>query len=208
MALEGTHIRLAVDMLDRYDIQDMGAYISGTIYPDSRYVTKIERSLTHDASYLEKDFAQDDFRKGWQLHLLCDDIQLRFIRDLLNAGDQVIEQGGDLWVNVTAVKILQEISDLTTFDITAYLQYIKPSLSPNGEDVEGLKKYYGELKDLYTKKKLQPEDYGNIFRSFGIPENVSDAVFIRCVEFQKDEAKMKIIGGLYNKILEEVKSHN
>lgn len=41
MALEGTHIRFALDVGDKYNIKDLGKYISGTLYPDSRYITGI-----------------------------------------------------------------------------------------------------------------------------------------------------------------------
>lgn len=48
MSLGATHIRFALDLRDRYQVQDIEKYLSGTIYSDSRYVTKIDRNLTHN----------------------------------------------------------------------------------------------------------------------------------------------------------------
>lgn len=208
MALEGTHIRLAIDVMDKYAIQDVAAYVSGTVYPDSRYMTGIERVLTHDASYLEKGFAQDDFQKGWQLHLLCDDIQLRCIRDLLGAGDGKIGQNGDLWIDITVIMVLQEISDLKFFNIEKYLSYIKPLSRPNDENMEKLDGYYSLVRNFYVSSDLRPEDYRQIFVAFSIPDDVSDAVIARCAEFQADGLMMKKINQLYPEILNGIKLVN
>ena len=76
MALEATHIRYALDNKDRFDVSDETKYVSGTVYPDSRYPTGIARTLTHDDSQMQKNFwSNDDFRKGWAAHLLYDKIQ-------------------------------------------------------------------------------------------------------------------------------------
>ena len=68
MALEATHIRFALDLKDKYQVKDLEKYISGTIYPDSRYVSEIGRELTHPKDYLDWDiFAVDDFKKGFEI---------------------------------------------------------------------------------------------------------------------------------------------
>ncbi|MEK7102418.1 MAG: hypothetical protein AAB912_02170, partial [Patescibacteria group bacterium] len=72
MPLEATHIKFALDVQDKYSVQDVGKYLSGTIYPDSRYVTKIDRALTHGDYLLSPDFAIDDFKRGWATHFVCD----------------------------------------------------------------------------------------------------------------------------------------
>ncbi len=61
MSLEATHIRFALDLKDKYRVQAIEKYISGTTYPDSRYVTKIDRGLTHNDDILTPGFAKDDF---------------------------------------------------------------------------------------------------------------------------------------------------
>ena len=49
MAFTATHIKFALDFKDKYDIKDLSHYLSGAIYPDSRYVTGIDRNLTHNS---------------------------------------------------------------------------------------------------------------------------------------------------------------
>jgi len=201
MALEATHIRFAIDLMDKYDIQDVGAYISGTLYPDSRYVTKIERILTHDKKYLEKDFPNDDFKKGWQVHLLCDEILGKEFSD----SKKTIKQNDGTWIDRTAVKILQEISDLKQFDILKYLQYSKLSAVPNNESKEMLSRYYDFMKNFYAKSNLQVEDYRFVLEVFGIPKNVENEVIAKCIELQKDKLKMRKIENLYSQIIVKAK---
>ena len=58
MALAATHIRLAIDMAGRYPIKRFSEFISGTIYPDSRWLTGIDRDLTHGPALFAKGFPQ------------------------------------------------------------------------------------------------------------------------------------------------------
>lgn len=54
MALEASHIRFALDLKDKYSIQDVQKLVSGTVYPDSRYATKIDRQLTHPQDFMDE----------------------------------------------------------------------------------------------------------------------------------------------------------
>ncbi len=75
MSLIATHIRFAINLKDIYHVQDIEKYIAGTVYPNSRYVTKIDRKLTHNNNILRPTFTKDDFKKGWQVHQICDIVQ-------------------------------------------------------------------------------------------------------------------------------------
>lgn len=97
MALEATHIRFAFDLKAIYGVQDIERYISGAIYPDSRYITGVDRLITHPEHYRDWDLKNiNDFQKGWFAHLLADDIQREIIKEFL---PQVFEgaqgQGGE-----------------------------------------------------------------------------------------------------------------
>lgn len=207
MALEGTHIRFAIDLMDEYDIQDIDAYISGTLYPDSRYITKTERNLTHDEKYLKKEFANDDFKKGWRVHLLCDKIQGRHIRIIADTQDKTAQQNDHIWINHTVIKVLQEISDLKQFDISKYLPYSRLSSVPNNENREMLKGYYEFVKNFYAKSNLQIEDYRAVLDVFGIPKDVENEVISKCASMQKDEMKMKEIENLYSLMIAEARKN-
>lgn len=204
MALEGTHIRLAIDLMDKYDIKDISEYISGTLYPDSRYVTKISRNLTHDEKFLKNGFANSDFKKGWQIHLLCDEIQGKLIREMTNTKSCVIKQNDETWIVHTAIKILQEISDLKEFDVHDYIQYAKITFIPNNEDKEKLNEYYEFCKNFYTKNNIEPEDHREILKFFGIPKEIENDVMKKCSMFQNDPVKMEEMSNLYKKLFQNL----
>ena len=113
MALEATHIRFALDVKDEYNISSLEKYLSGTIYPDSRYITCSDRDLTHSDGLLSLDFAKDDFRKGWYIHLVCDKVQA-----IVKEESRVSSSNKtDDWVLSTAIKNIQDIKDVQCFDI-------------------------------------------------------------------------------------------
>lgn len=43
MPLEATHIRFALDLLNKYKIKNIDQYIAGAVYPDSHYITGIKK---------------------------------------------------------------------------------------------------------------------------------------------------------------------
>ena len=51
MALEATHMRFALDLKNKYQVRNIKKYIVGTIYPDSRYLSGIDRTLTHSENF-------------------------------------------------------------------------------------------------------------------------------------------------------------
>ena len=59
MSLQITHIRFALDLHKELNITSLDQYISGTIYPDSRYMTGIDRSLTHSDTLLTQFDSED-----------------------------------------------------------------------------------------------------------------------------------------------------
>lgn len=205
MALEATHIRFAVDLMDEYSVKEVGLYISGTLYPDSRNMTKTERNLTHDQKYLAGEFANNDFKKGWQVHLLCDEIQTKYIRNIINTHGEIIQQNNNAWIEHTAVKVLQEIEDLKSFDVSKYLQYSQLSFVPHNESREVLDSYYGFIKNFYSEGSIKIENYRVMFDFFGFPKDVENEVIAKCVSLQQDEVKMRKIKDMYSKMIAEAK---
>jgi len=119
MVLEASHIRFALDIKDLLKVQDIDAYVSGSIYPDSRYVTEVDRLATHPKDYRDDSmFHTSDFRKGWFAHLLADDAQFVCMGEML---PQVkIGTGEESWIKRSAIKILQDIEDAKEFDLAKY----------------------------------------------------------------------------------------
>ncbi len=155
MALECSHIRFAVDVKDQFDVKEMKRYISGTIYPDSRYITGIDKNLTHDKNFLKETFYKDDdFKKGWAVHLICDKIQRiimeQIFPDILSKKNF---QSSELWITRAAIKVVQDILDFKKFDIQNYLHYLKHVETPNNESLDQLKEYNQIFIDTYKDKE-------------------------------------------------------
>jgi hypothetical protein len=208
MSLEATHIRFALELKDKYKIQDMGKYISGTIYPDSRYITKIERKLTHNDDILNPSFAIDDFRKGWQAHQICDSIQnyerkKMFPELFLKECDGWTE---DFHVIATAIKIIQDMDDMQHFPIQDYLGYFEYAYNPNGEKIEEIKKYNQIMQNLYKdKKKTTVEDNHRMWLSLGIGETLGIKIKNKTEEFLKEKRLVSKISKVFDGMVKDFK---
>jgi hypothetical protein len=200
MALEATHLRFALDLKDKYKIKDIKKYISGVVYPDSRYITGIDRELTHPSDYRDWLWDEtDDFRKGWFVHLLTDETQSKVIREKLPqvfAG--VHGQGSDVWVNHSAIKVLLDLDDVKKFDIKKYLPYLSYVENPNGEDLEILKKYNQIFTKMYANlEKIDIDISCRMWADFGVGHDLVEKVRIKTAEYSKDASIMKAVSEIY-----------
>lgn len=174
MSLEATHIRFALDIIGKYEIKDMAQYLSGAIYPDSRYVTKIDRNLTHNAGVLEPSFADTDFKKGWQSHFFCDVIYEKVKRVVLPELTFLTADGEDDWVTSTAVKLVQDMDDMARFNLQRYLPALDFAANPNGEDLAKVMSFNQTIRELYLDKRAcNIGDYRKIFEKFGISRELT-----------------------------------
>lgn len=204
MALEATHIRFALDLKNKYQAKDIKRYIVGTIYPDSRYVSGVDRFLTHPIDFMDwrqKDL--DDFKKGWFVHLLADKLQRQVAEEKL---PQVFEgedgQGSEVWIKYTAIKILQDIDDVRKFDIKKYLPYLAFTENPNGEDFDLVNKY----NKIFIKMYAEPDEVDidscyEMWREFGIGDDLAAKVKKQSEEYSKDERIMNIIREIYSQMI-------
>lgn len=137
MALIATHIRFALDLLEKYNVANLDKYISGTLYPDSRYISNLDRGLTHSVN----NFAIDcDFRNGWLVHVYCDSIQSRVIKERFPNFFSNERDEFDKFIMFSVIRIIQDINDLKYLDIKKYLKYLDYICSPNNEKREDIKK--------------------------------------------------------------------
>ncbi len=155
MALQATHIKFALDLKEKYKPKNLKKYISGAVYPDSRYVTGLNRDLTHGTHLLNMDLT-DDFKKGWHSHLVCDNllgiVMDKILPNKFNRQKNVIRQGNQYWLNVTAIKILLEIYIFKTFNIQRYLIMLDYIENPYNEDFNLVKKSNYIIQLAYKNK--------------------------------------------------------
>jgi hypothetical protein len=205
MSLEATHIRFALDLKDKYQVQDIEKYISGTIYPDSRYVTKIDREFTHNDGILRPEFAKDDFKKGWQVHQICDIMQNKMKKRALPEPFFEKYKGFEeqRWVISTAMKIIQDMNDMQQFPIQNYLKYLEFAHNPNGENIDEVKKYNQIMIDLYKNKgKTTVEDNYQMWLALGVNEELGLKVKNKTEELLKNKGLVVKIENVYNDMIE------
>lgn len=206
MALEGTHLRFAIDAQKAFQIKDLNKYLSGTIYPDSRYMTKIERKLTHGSQFFDKNFYQDDdFKKGWVAHLMYDKIQFQLLGEIFNdiIPQSEIFYGDDNWITRTALKMLQDMSDITHFEIKKYLPLLNYVEAPNGENIQTLERYHQLIIDLYrSAPSIHINDYKKMWLEYSGDGDTFEKVAIKASQLLEN-ASIKNRGSLlYPKTLE------
>lgn len=208
MALEATHIRFALDLKDEYKVKNLEKYILGTVYPDSRYITGIDRDLTHHEDILLPEFAKDDFKKGWQVHQICDLVQNKKREELL---PELTIRHNDAWnekewIIASAIKIIQDMKDMRHFNIQYYLKYFEYAYNPNGEDINDIKKYNRIVINLYKDKKVTTvEDNYKMWLALGINKEQGDKIRSKTIEFLQDESLVKRIGSIYNGMVSSYK---
>lgn len=182
MALLGTHIKFALDVKDDFDVKNLDKYISGTIYPDSRYITKIDRKITHCKDVYDKNFfGKDDFRKGWMAHMIYDRIQADVFKEIFpelfeKFGDEKIYLSPENWAIRTGLKILQDLDDILKFPIKKYLKHLEYIETPNREKKEVMKKYNEIIIDTYIKDEVLHQDSINLWIRFGVREELIELI--------------------------------
>jgi len=167
MALAATHMRLALDMADKYPVKSLSKFISGTIYPDSRWITGIDRSLTHGGRFLQKNFPKSDFTYGWHIHCLCDHIQAQLYADLFPDIPALDRQ--QRWILLSAAKVIQDRHDMLQFDLQGSIDLLNYAENPAGEDIQMVKKFNMLIRETYKgRDKEFPPDYFRLWTGVGL----------------------------------------
>lgn len=203
MAFEATHIRFALDLAERLKIQDIQTYLSGSIYPDSRYATGISRNITHSGAAPKDPLAPglDDFHKGWATHLLYDELGIKKYKALSPTPNMKVEGFGDLWVYTTSEKLIEDMECFKALGKQGSLiQDIQPPEVLNNENKADLNKYYADIKHLYTKSPTL-SDYYNLMTKWHIPDKAAKAVYDLTETFQKDTGMIERINDIYQEIV-------
>ncbi|MBI2551466.1 hypothetical protein HYV73_03960 [Candidatus Uhrbacteria bacterium] len=198
MAMEGTHIRFALDLKDRYlKIADLSAYLSGTVYPDSRYITKIDRSLTHGDEIKRLDPAKTDFELGMAVHSICDQLQ----GEIFKPYTMGMEPGGRTWWTArTAMKWLQDLDDIRRFPIRDYVPLINQIEPRHQEPLELLEKYNSLIRGFYSKD-ISLSSYVEFCAVFFENEAFAQEIGKQAHSYQTDVLVMEMIGTAHGRML-------
>ncbi len=199
MAMEGTHIRFARDLLAQslLSVTDLTAYYSGAVYPDSRYVTGIPRSQTHENQCPQDPFMSGltDFEKGWATHLVYD--VLASIEKRTALATIPNEYREDDWAFHSAIKLVEDQqSVLLLGSDTQILQTLILTERPRNEDLEKMVQYYQNLREAYGSNGTF-EDYHATSLKWGMPRTRVDRLIELSKIFSEDPAVVEVIRLIY-----------
>jgi len=196
MALPATHIRFALDLIDYLPLASRQAYLAGTMYPDSRWLTGLGREATHADRHLERRFATSDFRWGWHVHCRCDQIQATRMQESFPELARFDE--GRRWVYGSALKMLQDNADLPAVDMARAMTGLTAVETPHNEDPERINVYYEGVRDIYAgKRQMGSEDYRRLWQMVGLSSERLDAIMDDMARIVEDRERLERLHDLF-----------
>lgn len=206
MAMEATHVLFARHLGEALHVQDKAAYYTGCIYPDSRYVTGVDRRVTHGEGTPQDPFKNGltDFEKGWATHLLYDRISGEHLRRLLEESPDVSKKA---LIEMTAMKLLEDEQsyDLLGEDASRIFGSLRIDHPPRGEDSELLRKYIDMNIALY-RSKPERREYHSFFEKI-VPQHpeYADAVLSVAEKIDHDNELKKKVLSIYQEVCREIR---
>lgn len=200
--MELTHVRFARDLKDRLGVEDESAYYAGTIYPDSRYMTKIDRGLTHAGSSPRDPFLDGltDFEKGWATHLLYDRLAHPQYVQLSPWLNEKTEQGNHVWQFISAAKVVEDMQSYQAMEgDVAMILDIDFKQRPNDEDPAIMRAYAQIQKTLYQQQPTI-DHYRNFWVTLSSNTVVIDGVMKHVEEIQADERMCDKVSLIYQQV--------
>lgn len=205
MAMQATHVKFALDIMDLLGVEDQREYLAGTMYPDSRYISKIDRKKTHDYSVDFHDLLTgSDFEKGWKVHVIYDKMQSVELRLLFNiTGPTPMMSNG--WLQVSAAKffenmhICEVLGDDLRLLIDDHLHHC-----PNGECESAIIEWYKVNDAVYEQGGSKLEHYKPIFDYYkdSAPE-ISEGILREYYRQKEDAELIATILKIYDKVLKK-----
>ena len=188
MALPATHLRFAVDLAGGFSIRSRPQYLSGTLYPDSRCLTGVDRRSSHSRACSRSDFVTDDFTLGWYLHCRCDLIQTDLFTEQVPGLADLNEI--DRWIQLSALKMLQDREDMREFDLDGALAQLTHAPSVFGEDPQHVRAYLDLVRKTYGgRKRLDMQDYHELWIGVRLDPELAAAIIAEARR-QADDANL------------------
>lgn len=196
MALPATHMRFAIELAGRLPVASHAAYLAGTLYPDSRWLTGLGRDATHADVHLQRRFATTDFRLGWHVHCQCDQIQTTLLQQAFPVLDKLDDSRR--WIHLSALKMIQDNGDLEAVDMERGMRGLVAFETPNNEDPERIQAYFEGVRRIYSgKTKMRPEDYRRLWQMVGLASERLDAIMEEMKCISADRENMERVHALF-----------
>lgn len=210
MALLATHMKFALDISPEFGLGSLGEYCAGAVYPDSRYVTGVDRRLTHFEDSPSDPFLPDlsDFRRGWAAHNYYDNQSGPRYSRLLPWPVDDLRQFNHVWCFLTGLKVVEDIESYRSFghDL-ALLRDLKSDTRPMGEDTEKIERYYRSLGELYVSQPTF-ERYAGLLSDWGASGEVCDNVIDSAKQIDSDSNLKTDLLSIYKDVLKGTVDHD
>jgi len=189
-----THLAYAERYLRKNPTRDLKKFILGTIFPDIRYIARIERDLTHKKFRPNLNLsALDSFKAGWKLHIYLDSQWNKIVKNS-RFYDSGCRENHVIW---TAAKIIEDRFDYKKIiDPAKYWRILKNPGSgsalhiPKGK----IKLYYQANADYLVKK-----DY-EAFIKYIFPKNLINPILVKTEKLEKDKKMVEFLSKILDKI--------
>lgn len=185
MALPASHCRFALNVANQLPIADTDAYLSGTIYPDSRWHTGLSREKTHGENCLKPSFATSDFRLGWFVHCWCDRIQKVLLLEKFPQIERT--DATQQWVALSVAKMAQDQIDLRHVDMDRCSAGLTVAERPNGEAAKRIQLYYQGVRDIYSQVSAEGVDYARLWRMVGLDRTILETLMARWAHWRESD---------------------
>jgi hypothetical protein len=205
MALPATHIRFALDSVHRFPITYLDRYIAGTLYPDSRWLTGVDRLKSHDQKYLTPEFPDSEYTYGIHIHCVCDKIQSLVFAERLPGLADLDDQ--DRWVYLSAAKMIQDSFDMQEFDLQACLPFLAYAENPNDEDVNAVLAFNRIIQNAYRhKKRFDFQDYFDLWVHVSLSPDTAAQMVSEMKRMAEEDDLVQLIKKSYGETFRRVES--
>ena len=189
-------------MANHFSVVHKDAYISGTMYPDSRWITGRKREETHCADCLQPEFADTDFTRGWHIHCLCDHIQSQVCRQLFPHWEQL--SAAKRWLEKSVISMIQDQADMPALDLDISLSWMNHPQGPLGEDPLLVQQYYDIIRKVYAgKTRLSLNAYYELWLMVGLAQKKARTVMDHMETRIKSQALVDTVTGVYPQMVRQ-----
>lgn len=201
--MELTHVRFALDLQARLGVKGKRAYLLGSIYPDSRYLTGLSRDATHGIDKPHDPFREDDdFRKGWGTHVRYDEMTAEPLMALTSFSRSELAQGNEAWQEMSAVKLVEDMQSYEALGARGrVITTLEFKEAPQGESMEKLLAYTRLQETLYRERPTL-ETYKKFWIEFGAREDLAESIIERAGKYLNNSSATTSIAAIYNQTLE------
>lgn len=201
--MELTHVRFALDLQEWLNVKGERAYLLGSIYPDSRYLTGLSRHATHGTDSPRDPFhEEDDFKKGWATHVLYDEMTAGPVMAQTPFSRSELAQGNEAWQEMSAVKLVE---DMQSYEVLGergrVITTLKFREAPQNESMEKLIAYTRLQETLYREQPTL-ETYKKFWIEFGVREDLAESIIERAGKYLDNSSAATSIAAIYNQTLE------